>query len=187
MKRLFLITASFVIAIACAWAQGNVIDCRGLVVDEQGEPVIGATVALSGAAKPTATATDIDGAFSLKVPSNAKELVISYIGYHSVKVKPAAKMGVIRMEPDSKMLQDVIVTQSIARTRQTPVAISELTAGELEVKLGNQELPEVLKTTPGVWATPDGGGYGDAKINMRGFKSPNVAVIVNGIPMNDME
>ena len=41
--------------------------------------------------------------------------------------------------------------------------------------------------TPGVWATPEGGGYGDAKINMRGFKAPNVAVLVNGIPMNDME
>lgn len=187
MKRLFLITASFFIAIACAWAQGDLMNCRGLVIDEQGEPVIGATVALGGSAKPVATATDIDGAFSIKVPKNAKELVISYIGYHTVKAKPAANMGIIRMEPDSKMLQDVIVTQSIARTRQTPVAISELTAGDIEVKLGNQELPEVLKTTPGVWATPDGGGYGDAKINMRGFKSPNVAVIVNGIPMNDME
>ncbi|MDE7190226.1 MAG: TonB-dependent receptor plug domain-containing protein, partial [Muribaculaceae bacterium] len=53
--------------------------------------------------------------------------------------------------------------------------------------LGNQELPEVLKTTPGVWATPAGGGFGDAKINMRGFQAANVAVVVNGIPMNDME
>ena len=185
MKRLFLIAVTFFVGIACAWSQGNVMNCHGQVIDEQGEPVIGATVALSGTT--TATATDIDGAFSLKVPANAKELTISYIGYHPVKAKAAPEMGVIRMEPDTKMLQDVIVTQSIARTRQTPIAISELTAGDLEVKLGNQELPEVLKTTPGVWATPDGGGYGDAKINMRGFKSPNVAVIVNGIPMNDME
>ena len=37
-------------------------------------------------------------------------------------------------------------------------------------------------------ATPEGGGYGDAKINMRGFKAtPNVAVLINGVPMNDME
>ena len=85
------------------------------------------------------------------------------------------------------MLQDVVVTQSKARTRETPVAISELTAGDIEAKLGNKEFPEVLKNTPGVWATPEGGGYGDAKINMRGFKAPNVAVLVNGVPMNDME
>ncbi|MDE6804069.1 MAG: TonB-dependent receptor plug domain-containing protein, partial [Muribaculaceae bacterium] len=38
-----------------------------------------------------------------------------------------------------------------------------------------------------VWATPAGGGFGDAKINMRGFQAANVAVVVNGIPMNDME
>lgn len=55
------------------------------------------------------------------------------------------------------------------------------------MKLGNQEFPEVLKTTPGVWATKDGGGYGDSKINMRGFQAANVAVMINGVPVNDME
>ena len=85
------------------------------------------------------------------------------------------------------VIQDVVVTQSKARTRETPIAMSEITAAQIEAKLGNKEFPEVLKMTPGVWATPEGGGYGDAKINMRGFKAPNVAVLVNGIPMNDME
>ena len=57
----------------------------------------------------------------------------------------------------------------------------------IDMKLGAQEFPEILKTTPGVWATPDGGGFGDSKINMRGFKSENVAVLINGVPINDME
>lgn len=96
-------------------------------------------------------------------------------------------MGNIVLEPEETMLQDVVVTQSIARTRKTPVAISNITAPEIEAKLGNQEFPEVLKTTLGVWATKDGGGYGDAKINMRGFKSENIAALINGIPVNDME
>lgn len=99
----------------------------------------------------------------------------------------ASQMGVITMHPDAQMLQDVVVTQSVARTRETPVAISEITAGQIDAKLGNKEFPEILRTTPGVWATPEGGGYGDAKINMRGFKAPNVAVLINGVPMNDME
>jgi len=54
-------------------------------------------------------------------------------------------------------------------------------------KLGGQEFPEILKSTPGVYVTKDGGGFGDAKINMRGFQSANVAVMVNGVPVNDME
>jgi len=165
------------------YAQGQVT-CRGTVIDELGEPIIGATVMANGS---QGTATDIDGNFVLKVPATAKKLKISYVGYFPAEVNVTSEIGTIKLNPDSKTLQDVVVTQSIARTRETPVAISEITAGEIEAKLGNQEFPEVLKTTPGVWATPTGGGYGDAKINMRGFKSPNVAVLVNGIPMNDME
>ena len=96
-------------------------------------------------------------------------------------------MGTITLEPANEMLNDVVVTQSLARTRQTPVAVSQVNRAEIDTKLGSQELPEILNTTPGVWATKDGGGFGDAKINMRGFKSENLAVMVNGIPVNDME
>lgn len=185
MKRLFLLAVAILSVVGWAYAQGNTVTCRGSVIDELGEPVVGATVQAQGTT--TAVPTDIDGNFVLKVPSNVKELKISYIGYKTVMVKVASNIGVVKMEPDSQMLQDVVVTQSVARTRETPVAISEITAGEIDAKLGNKEFPEILRTTPGVWATPDGGGYGDAKINMRGFKAPNVAVLINGVPMNDME
>ena len=185
MKRLFLLAVALVSVVSWAFAQGGTMTCHGSVIDELGEPVIGATVQAKGTT--TAVPTDIDGNFSLKVPSNTKELQISYIGYKTVVAKAQTEMGTIKLEPDAQMLQDVVVTQSIARTRETPVAISEITAGDIDVKLGNKEFPEILRTTPGVWATPDGGGYGDAKINMRGFKAPNVAVLINGVPMNDME
>lgn len=185
MKRLLLFAVALLSVVSWAFAQGNTVTCSGSVIDELGEPVIGATVQAKGTS--VAVPTDIDGRFSLKVPSSTKDIQISYIGYKTQVLKAQPDMGIIKMEPDSKMLQDVVVTQSVARTRETPVAISEVTAGQIEAKLGNQEFPEVLKTTPGVYATPDGGGYGDAKINMRGFKAANVAVLVNGIPMNDME
>ncbi|MDE6638379.1 MAG: TonB-dependent receptor plug domain-containing protein, partial [Muribaculaceae bacterium] len=108
-------------------------------------------------------------------------------GFKNKSVKAQASLGRIVLEPENTMLQDVVVTQSVAKTRKTPVAVSTVDAPYIEAKLGGQEFPEVLKTTPGVWATKDGGGYGDAKINMRGFKSANVAQLVNGIPVNDME
>lgn len=183
MKRFLLLTVA-VMTFAMGFAQ-QMLNCRGTVVDETGEPLIGVTVSVKGTS--AATPTDLDGMFDLKVPKGTKELSFTYVGYTPLTLLAQANMGVITMKPDSKMLQDVVVTQSIAKTRETPVAISELTAGEIEAKLGNQELPEVLKTTPGVWATPAGGGFGDAKINMRGFQAANVAVVVNGIPMNDME
>ena len=181
MKRLFLLSALMVVCSA-AWA--NYI-CRGSVFDKQGEPLIGATVAVPGTA--TATAADIDGNFALSVPDNTKEIKISYVGFKDQTVKAQPEVGRVVLDTETTMLQDVVVTQSKARTRETPIAMSELTAGQIEAKLGNKEFPEVLKMTPGVWATPEGGGYGDAKINMRGFKAPNLAVLINGVTMNDME
>jgi iron complex outermembrane receptor protein len=67
------------------------------------------------------------------------------------------------------------------------VAVSTINAGYIIEKASNQEFPELLKTTPGVYATRQGGGYGDSRINLRGFNSENVAVLINGVPVNDME
>lgn len=184
MKRLLLLVTAVWLMAFGAMAQGTK-DCRGVVTDANGEPVIGATLQVPGTQ--VGTITDIDGKFTIKVPANAKELKISAVGYKGKTLKPEAQLGTVVLEIEATMLQDVVVTQSVAKTRQTPVAISEVSAGQIDIKLGNQEFPEVLKTTPGVWATKDGGGYGDAKINMRGFQSANVAVLINGIPVNDME
>lgn len=185
MKRQLLFAFSIIIMTFQMVSGQNVIDCHGLVADDKGEPIIGATIQVPGTA--SGTATDIDGKFLLKVPRSAKELKISALGYKTQTVKPVSNLGKIVLETESTVLQDVVVTQSVAKTRMTPVAISEVNASLIDVKLGNQEFPEVLKTTPGVWTTKDGGGYGDAKTNMRGFQSANVAVLINGIPINDME
>lgn len=184
LKRLFLLAWAVFIACAAAMAAPGDIKCSGIVVDENNEPIIGASVTV--AKTPLATSTDVDGRFKIAVPAGTK-INISYVGYKPVTLDAKADMGRIKLAVDTKMLQDVVVTQSVARTRMTPVAASNVTAATIETKLGNQELPEVLKTTPGVWTTRAGGGFGDAKTNMRGFQSANVAVMVNGIPINDME
>ena len=185
MKRLFLlgfaICMTWMLALA---APRKEVNCSGRVVDEQGEPLIGAMITVPGTN--IGTTADMDGNFRFRVPEGA-ELKISYVGYFAVDQRAAANVGDIVLKPETRLLQDVVVTSSKGRTRETPVAMSEITAAHIEAKLGNKEFPEILKTTPGVWATPEGGGYGDAKINMRGFRAPNVAVLVNGIPMNDME
>jgi len=79
------------------------------------------------------------------------------------------------------------VTSSVAIRRKTPVALSVIDPIMIENKLGTQEFPEILKSTPGIYATKQGGGYGDSRVNVRGFEAPNTAVMINGVPMNDME
>jgi outer membrane cobalamin receptor len=53
--------------------------------------------------------------------------------------------------------------------------------------LGSRDVPMILNTTPGVYASETGGGAGDSRINVRGFDQRNTAVLINGVPVNDME
>ena len=92
-----------------------------------------------------------DGVFKLTVPAGTKTIQITFVGYKPVDLAPAANLGTITMETEALMLNDVVITQSVGKTRETPVALSTINAQELEFKLGNQELLEVLKTTPGVY------------------------------------
>jgi outer membrane cobalamin receptor len=87
-------------------------------------------------------------------------------------------------------LQEIVVRSSVvdvAKDRKTPVAVSTIKAAEIQEKLGSQEFPEILANTPSVYATKAGGGFGDSRINIRGFDQKNVAVLINGVPVNDME
>lgn len=89
----------------------------------------------------------------------------------------------------SKDIEEVILrgVTDIAKDRKTPVAVSTIKAAQILERQGNQELVEILNTTPSVYATKGGGGFGDSQIVMRGFESRNIAVMVNGMPVNDME
>ena len=99
-----------------------------------------------------------------------------------------SNVGTIQLEEGGSILDEIIITStSFAIDRKTPVAVSTIKAADIERKLGTQEFPEVLKSTPGVYATKSGGGFGDGRINLRGFNSENVAVMINGVPVNDME
>ncbi len=69
----------------------------------------------------------------------------------------------------------------------TPVAFSTIDSEDIAMRLASQDLPLALNVTPSVYATNAGGGAGDARINVRGFDQRNVAVMINGVPVNDME
>jgi len=162
----------------------------GTVNDENG-PLPGANIIEKGTTN--GTTTDFDGKFSLTVSEGSGIITVSFIGYnnkdvsYTVAAGETKDLGTITVVSDNTLNEIVVTATSFAIDRQTPVAVSTVKAAEIENKLGSQEFPEILKSTPGIYATKSGGGFGDGDLTVRGFGSVNVAVMINGVPVNDME
>jgi outer membrane receptor protein involved in Fe transport len=182
----WLLTGLMFLIVSTAFAQGKV---SGTVTDGKGS-LPGANIVIKGTK--IAVSTDFDGKFSINTTANSGELVVTFIGYQAktVKFNGAANLGTIVLTADDNQLQEIVVKSGvvdIAKDRKTPVAVSTIKAAEIQEKLGTQEFPEILKNTPSVYVTKGGGGFGDSRINIRGFDQKNVAVMINGVPVNDME
>lgn len=192
MKSLFtkalLLMLSLCLMSFMTVAQGTI---KGKIVDSQTkEPLVGATVMLEGTSE--GVAADLDGSFTLKTGQTGKQtLTFRCVGYKELKKEVTLgkelNLGTIALETESIGLGDVTVTASVAVSRKTPVAVAVIDPVAIENKLSTQEFPEILKSTPSIYATKQGGGFGDSRVNVRGFESENVAVMVNGVPMNEME
>ncbi len=115
--------------------------------------------------------------------------IFSLLAFSAVLVASAQA----QQESDSMLtqeLEEVVVSSrviDVAKERVTPVAVSTITASDVTLRVGNLEFPEIMNNTPGVYATKQGGGYGDSRISLRGFSQSNTAFLINGQPVNDME
>jgi len=167
------------------YAQSTV---NGKIIDgDMNAPLPGANIIVKGTS--TGATTDFDGNFTLNAKSNSGEIVVSYVGYVSqtIAFSGDTDLGTITLLSSNVGLDEIMIVASVAVDRKTPVAVSTIKSADIALKLSTQEFPEILKSTPGVYTTRAGGGYGDGRINLRGFNSQNVAVMINGIPVNDME
>jgi len=159
----------------------------GKLLDAQTkEPLIGASVLVKGTT--VATSASLDGSFKIAAPTGST-LVFSYIGYVSKELPVTGKdLGEILLDATSTSMKEIEVSaNSLAINRQTPIAASSVGQVYIEEKGAGAEFPELLKETPSVTVSRQGGGYGDSRINIRGFGSNNVALLLNGIPMNDVQ
>jgi outer membrane receptor protein involved in Fe transport len=186
----WLLTGLLFMIVSTVFSQGKI---TGTITDGTGS-LPGANVAIKGST--TATSTDFDGKFTINASASTGEIVVSYLGYQNQTVKfsvskgATANLGAIVLVSNSNELSEVVVKSGvvdIAKDRKTPVAVSTIKAAEIQEKLGTQEFPEILKSTPSVYATKSGGGFGDSRITIRGFAQENIAVMINGMPINDME
>ena len=106
--------------------------------------------------------------------------------FKSVKIdKPVMKIDFII--GSTLELEEVKVIGGIVTGRRTPVPVTRIDPKRIEEELGNRDIPMLLNATPGVYATQQGGGDGDARITVRGFDQRNVGVMIDGVPVNDME
>ena len=183
VKRFFVLA---MLISASQFVEAQKVSFRGTIVDsETKEPIYGVIVS-SGEQK---VFTDIDGCFNFAAEAGLDSLTCSFIGYKARKIgmSSSRNLGVIEMEMDINVLPDAIITAQLAIPRKTPVAVSNILASQIEERLGNDEFVEALKYVPGVHPNRQGGSWADSEIFVRGFDNTNVATMINGIPVNDME
>lgn len=151
----------------------------------------GASVMVEGTA--IGTATDENGEFSFSLDAGTKKIVVTYVGYDKQEMEVTIEngketdLGTVRLEPLAIGMAGIRIVADRARERETPVAMTNIDKKEIVDRLGSRDIPLILNTTPSIYATAQGGGAGDARINVRGFSQRNVAIMINGVPVNDME
>ncbi|WP_159437427.1 TonB-dependent receptor [Hymenobacter daecheongensis] len=187
----FLLTCLVVLS---ATAQGT-FSIKGRVLDKlSGETLPGATVQVTGNGVNTGAGADGNGTYVVpNLQPGTYSVKASFIGYklteQRVTIGTQNATATFSLAADNATLNEVQVVGSlgIAVERETPVAYSAVNEVKLRETLSNRDLPLILNETPGVYATQQGGGSGDSRISIRGFDQRNVAVMVNGVPVNDME
>ena len=147
-------------------------DIRGTVIDDAGEPVVGASVLVKGTR--TGTVTNADGTFTISVPADAQTLVISYIGMITQTVAVAPVVNVT-LEFDAQALEEVVVSVAYgqAKRRALTGSVASIEAGKMEQRPVSN-VANVLEGTLGVQV---GSSYGqpgtDPSIRIRGFTTIN--------------
>ena len=173
----------------------NGITVKGVVLDGNGDSVIGASVVLKSDAT-VGTITDIDGNFQLAVPDRNSVIVISYIGMKTKEVKASTSLIKVTLEDDSQLLEEVVVVGFGQQKKESVVgAIAQASGEKLERTGGVTSLGQALSgNLPGVITMQTSGqpGAEDPQIQIRGVTSWNSSeplVLVDGIerPMSSVD
>ena len=184
MLRHFICSLGCLLSLQLAAQQTGTL--TGVVSDAvTGEALIQASVLLGNAG----VATDFDGKFTLSLPYGDHEVTVQYIGYESQKRTVTIDRAFVQanFKLSTIVLQEAEVIADVAIERETPVAFSNIKPVQIQEELGSQPIPMILNSTPGVYATQAGSDDNGPSISIRGFKQRNVSVLVDGIPVNDME
>ncbi len=167
-----------------SFAQG----LKGNVIDENGEPVIGATVAEKSNPK-NATITDFDGNFVVNVKAG-QIITISYIGYETQE-KPAKNGMTIRLQPDNKVLDEVVVVgYGVQKKSSVTGAISQVKPEDMENRTITNAQQALQGKTSGVQIISSSAAPGSSPtVRVRGYSSnvsSNPLYVVDGVRLSDI-
>jgi iron complex outermembrane receptor protein len=169
------------------WAQ-NAKKVTGTVLDETGEPLIGATVMEVGTTQ--GTITDFDGNFQLSVSANATQISVSYVGYKSQTVKiPATGKVTVKMALDATMLQEtVVIGYGVQRKSDLTGSVSNVSSKDFNQGVVSSPEQLINGKVSGVQIVNGGGSpSAGSTIRIRGGASLNASndplIVLDGVPM----
>jgi iron complex outermembrane receptor protein len=186
-----IITLLFSLLIFGAFSQTAKIS--GLITEENTKsPVIDAKVyLLKDKNVVKKTLTDVSGIYNLNDINFGKyEIQVIALGYDTLEIEVNVKTASIKQNiilGENRELDEIKVIGNLVTGQNVPVAVTKIPLQKITEELASRDLPMLLNGTAGVYATQQGGGDGDARINVRGFDQRNVGVMIDGVPVNDME
>ena len=166
--------------------QSQTIKVSGTVVDHEGEPLIGATVKVTGSE--SGAVTDIDGNFQMNAPANGT-LLISYVGYkdREVPINGRTDLGKIELTSDNQVLDQVVVVgYGVQKKADLTGSVAIVNADELK-RVSHSNISSMLEgKVAGVQITTDGQPGADPNVRIRGlgtFGSTAPLYVIDGVPM----
>ena len=186
VKRLTMLLAGLFLMTGVALAQSTV---TGTVVDDNGEPIVGAAVRVAGTK--TGTVTDIDGHFSIAAPENSK-LTVSYLGMKEQTVKAGQNIRVA-LSSDDKTLDEVVVTgYGVTKKTAFTGAAATLGSDQIAQKVDPNPIKSLEGTVPGLQMSIGSGQPGaPATIFIRGRNSLNSGTqplyVIDGVAFDNDE
>lgn len=161
----------------------------GKVLDERGEPMIGVSVVVKGTK--SGAITDFDGNFKIQTSTNAKTLVVSYMGYKQQEVTITTGNLIIKMQPEDQVLDEVVVVgYGAVRKRDLTGSVGTVGAEKLKERSFGNALQSMAGQVSGVQITQTQGAPGMAPtIKVRGATSINAGTtplyVIDGVPLED--
>jgi TonB-dependent SusC/RagA subfamily outer membrane receptor len=188
MKKKLLILILIVFNLSIAWAQQRTI--KGKVSDERGATILGASIILKGTTN--GNVTDLDGNYSLDVPSGQATLLISYVGFITQEIPVGASnvIDIVLLE-DTKALGEVVVTAlGISRNKnELPYSAQKLDGSDIRNTRDNNVINGLSGKIAGLNIKRNNNLGGSTNIVLRGTKSltgNNQALfIVDGVPIDN--
>ena len=183
MKRLTLMLTCLFISMGLAFAQSKQV--TGTVVDENGDPVIGASVVVKGTT--TGTVTNLDGRFTLTALSSAQTLVVRYLGMQDQEVAITENVLVTLHSASTGLDEVIVVAYGTTKRSSFTGSAATIKSDDIEKRKVSNVTKALDGMAPGVQVTSGGGQPGSGtSVYIRGLGSINAAntplYVVDGIP-----